>query len=986
MSLGPHFNSTWPETLVHQFQTFFPKVAQRLAVTDCDHVSVTYGKLSSQIDVIASELLRQKIEPGARVAVFQHPRVDWVASVLAILTIGAVYVPLDAGTPIARLSMIVSDCQPAAILIHGPTRDTINVLETPPNTPVIDLSSLSEVPTQPVPILARPDAPAIILYTSGSTGTPKGVVLRHSSLKHEFDHCATVYGLGEEDVILQQSAWSFDVSVTQIFLALGVGARLHMVSHLMRVDPLAMTELVKNEGITATYATPTEYKSWLRREHQQLLRTSSWHLALVAGEPVTESLFQLFRELDRSALRLFNVYGPTETTCGSTKTELMYGIPGFYQDTIPVGRASANECFYILDEKQNLQPIGQLGEIVIGGVGVAMGYLNNDKLTRTSFLPDPFAEEEYVKHDWKTMYRTGDLGYLQHDGTLVLKGRIGDDTEIKLNGVRVDLRDIEQTVLRAANGILADAVASLRSTLDGQIKFVLVHVVFSTEDLTTDRNHFLEILLSELPLPRTMRPSAIIPIDILPRTVAGKVDRRAVASLPIPRGLFHRAEEGPALSKGEIALRSLWESVIPEELVSLHQIGADSDFFTIGGSSMELIALQHKIREHLDISVPLLKLFQGSTLRSMARFLGMEGDLESQGQIDWATETALLPALEEISSASPSDINPVKTPPRVIVLTGATGFIGQHLLRALVGMEHVEKVICVAIRNLTQERREKLFSHMPKVVCYTGDLKLPALGLTEEEASEIFQEADAVIHNGADVSHLKTYASLRLANVASTQELARLCLPRKIPLHYVSTAGVTMYTTSDTYAEVSVRDAAPPADGRYGYVASKWVSEVYLENVHLRYSLPVYIHRPSSVIRPEADMKGENPEADVVQNMLEYSRRIQAVPAASGLSGIVDLVHPETVTNKAIRAVMSYGPESGDEVVYINESGDLELEVANIREYLAKETGKDIQERSLDDWIGQAQESGLSGAMATVFRATLGNGEKVMNLPRLLKR
>lgn len=972
---------------MHRFHNLFPTIAERIAVKDGDHASVTYGKLSWQVDVIASELLHRNIEPGDRVAVFQHPTVHWVASVLAILTIGAVYVPLDAGTPVARLSLIVSDCQPAAILIHGPTRDMIEILETPPNTPIIDLSSLYEAPNHPVPILAKPDSPAIILYTSGSTGVPKGVILRHASLKHEFDHCAAVYGLGEHDVVLQQSAWSFDLSVTQIFLALGVGAELHMVSHLMRADSLAMTELIKKEGVTATYATPTEYKSWLRRDHQELLRTSSWRLALVAGEAVTELLLQLFRELDRPALRLFNVYGPTETTCGSTKTELMYGTPGFYHGVIPVGRASANERFYILDSKQNLQPIGQAGEVVIGGVGVTMGYLNNDERTRISFLPDPFAEEEeYVKGNWKTMYRTGDVGYLQHDGSLVLKGRIDDDTEIKMNGVRIDLKDVEQTVLQAADGNLADAVASVRSTPDGTIKFMLVHAVFSADNLATDRNHFLQTLLSELPLPRTMRPSAIIPIDILPRTVAGKLDRRAVSSLPIPQRLFYKSEERSTLSKGETALRKLWESVIPEDLVSLHQIGTGSDFFEVGGSSLQLIELQHKLRERLDVSVPLLKLFQESTLRSMAQLLGMERESEDKGQIDWASETALLPTLEETSSAPQNDINLPATPPRVIVLTGATGFIGQHLLNSLVDMEYVEKVICIAVRNLTEARKEELFSHMPKVTCYAGDLKLPLLGLTEEDAFQIFQTADAVIHNGADVSHLKTYASLRPSNVTSTHELARLCIPRKIPLHYVSTTAVTMYTTSDSYAEISVRDAAPPIDGLYGYVASKWASEVYLENAHLWSGLPVFIHRLSSVIRPEADMTGENPAADVLQNMLDYSRRILAVPVVPELSGIVDLVYPETVTDKALHAVMGHRHNETGEggVVYIHESGDLELDVANIQEHLAKELGTEVQELSLDEWIGRAEEKGLSSAMAAVFRGTLGNAEQ-MNLPRLLR-
>ncbi|KAL8972020.1 MAG: hypothetical protein Q9197_002972 [Variospora fuerteventurae] len=977
---GPSFNSTLSETLVHKFETLFPVITERVAVKDGNHTTMTYGELSRQINIIASELMRKGVKPTSRVAIFQHPTVQWVASVVATLKIGAVYVPLDAGTPVARLSLIVSDCQPAAILFHRPTLEMMERLETPANTTFINVSSLSGPPQEPVPVLAQPDAPAIILYTSGSTGAPKGVILRHASLKHEFDHCAATYGLGENDVVLQQSAWSFDVSVTQIFLALGVGARLQMVSHLMRADSHAIAELIRMEGVTATYATPTEYKSWLRREHQDLLRRSSWRLALVAGEAVMEPLLQLFRELERSSLRLFNVYGPTETTCGSTKTEMMYKTPGFYGD-IPVGRASANECFYILDEKQNLQPSGQVGEVVIGGVGVALGYLNNDERTQAAFLPDPFANEEYLKRGWKTMYRTGDSGYLQHDGTLILKGRIGDDTEIKLNGVRVDLADIEQTILKAANGLLADAVGSLRSTVDETVKFVVVHVIFSSEDVL-DKNLFLQNLQENLPLPRTIHPSAIIPVDTFPRTVAGKVNRRAVASLPIPRKLFPSTEVSVRSSKAEAAILSLWEMVIPEELVNLHHINADSDFFSIGGSSISLIELQHKMRKHLNVSIPLLKLFQTSTLRSMARLLGIEQS-ESNGQIDWTVETALQPGLE--ISAVPESTNPPATPPRVIVLTGATGFIGQHLLRALTDQEHVEKIICVAIRNLSNGKKAA-FAQMDKVECYEGDLRLPRLGLTEEAASRILQTADSIIHNGADVSHLKTYNSLREANVASTRELTRMCLPRKIPLHYISTTGVTMYTTSETCAEVSVRESVPPGDGLYGYVASKWTSEVYLENFNARYGLPIYIHRPSSVIRPEEDMMGDNPVEDVVQNLLAYSQRIGAVPAAPGLRGTVDLVHPDTVTRKVVHAVTGHepGPGTGAGVVYIHESGDLEVDFAQVGEYLVGKTGNDVKEVSTSEWISRAESVGLSSSMAAVFKG-LGDAEQ-MNFPKLLRR
>ncbi|KAK7460255.1 beta-ketoacyl synthase domain-containing protein [Colletotrichum acutatum] len=987
---GSTFNSSWPETLIHRFDSFFPTAGERVAVTDHAGGSITYAQLSTKTNAIASELLRQGVQPGSTVAIFQHPSTWWIPSLLAILRIGAVYVPLDVNTPVARLSLIVCDSQPSSILVHDLTKDDAAKLESERGTSLVNVSALEESREEEVPNLAQPDAPAIILYTSGSTGTPKGVILRHSSLKHEFDHCAATYQLNQDDVVLQQSAWSFDLSVTQIFLALGVGAQLHTVSHTLRADSHAMVELIKSQGVTVTYATPTEYKSWLRRENQATLRSSFWRLALVAGEAVTEPLLQLFREVDREVLRLFNVYGPTETTCGSTKMELSYREPGFYQGTIPVGVASANERFYILDASLNLQPVGQTGEIAIGGVGVAKGYLNMDERTRASFLPDPFATEDDSKRGWTTMYRTGDVGYLQPNGTLVLKGRIGDDTEIKLNGVRIDLKDVENTVVQASNGLLADAVASLRSTSDGSVKFMVVHVVFSSESLTGSTSKFLKKLLAELPLARNMCPSALIPIDSLPRTVAGKVDRREIASSPISQGLLHRAEhdvyssEGSKrLSMAEKTLQSYWELVIPEELVGLHDIEADSDFFTIGGNSLLLIELQGRIRADLGIFIALPKLFQATTLRSMARLLPGIGDAEPEleNQIDWASETALLSG-NIVSKRDTAE--PVAKLPRTVILTGVTGFLGQYLARSLVENENIEKVICIAVRNPKDQYRQDLLSQLePKAEFYEGDLSSPRLGLTEEAALRIFQSADAVIHNGADVSHLKSYPSLRAANLGATQELVRLCSPRQIPLHYVSTTGVAMYTPFKALAEVSVREHMPPADGKHGYVASKWASEAYLENVHAESGLPIYIHRPSSIVRPEADRTGENPAADVLQNMLDYSRRVRAVPAAPGLSGFVDLVKPETVTSGVVGAVMSGSQEDG--VVYIHESGDLELDVGQIREYLETETGEAVNVLALDEWIDCAEEIGLSPAMAAVFRSSLGSGEP-MNLPKLLRR
>ncbi|KAH7019596.1 beta-ketoacyl synthase domain-containing protein [Ilyonectria destructans] len=968
---GPAFNSTWPQTLVHRFEDVAQMFPSNVAVKDTDGNSLTYSDLHRHADTIASELLCQKVEPGSRVAVYQHSSIHWAASVLAIMKVGGVYVPLDVSNPPARLALIVDNSQPKAILIHGPTESMTKGLGVASGTAFIDVSRLSNQRADVVSNLAQADSPAIILYTSGSTGTPKGVIIRHSALKHEMDFGVGFYGFQENDVVLQQSAWSFDLSSIQLFVTLGVGATLQMAPHLMRADARAMVELIKNEGVTTTLATPTEYKSWMRRGNQALLQTSSWRLALFAGELVTESLLELFRHMDFRG-KVFNIYGPTETTCTSAKMELDFRTAGLYQGAIPAGRISANESVYILDKSQRLLPCGQAGEVVIGGMGVTMGYLNDDERTRASFLPDPYADDEYVKNDWKTMYRTGDFGFLQQDGVLVVHGRIEGDTEIKLNGVRINLADVEQTVLKASNGVLSDAVTTLRSDPDGQVKFMVVHVVFSSDNSNMDKNDYLHSLLEDLPLSRMMRPSAIIPIDEFPRTVSGKIDRKAVARLSIPNKL--QSTEEPSLSKAEAVMLSLWEAVIPEEIFGLHQVNGDTDFFAAGGGSMSLIELQHKIQEKQGVLFPLLQLFQASTLRGMAGLLGME-EAGSGHQIDWDAETAVQPGLDSLSESL--NMGSPRTPPRVIVLTGASGFLGQHLMRGIAAQKHVEKVICIAIRKLNE--KQSIFSGIDKVECYEGDLRKPRLGLSEKAANMIFQHADTVVHNAAEVSHLRTYFSLSQANFGSTQALVKLCLPRKIPMHFVSSASVSMYTKDENFPEASVRDSFPPVDGQYGYAACKWASEVYLENVHATYGLPVYIHRPTSILRPDEDIKGGDAVDDVMQGMLAYSERIRAVPVGLNLHGTLDIVRPETVTSKLVRAVMA---QREDRVIYIHESGDLVLRDTELAKYLAKRCGETVDEIPLEEWIPQAQAAGLSDTLVAVFQGAgrVGN----MNFPRVL--
>lgn len=239
-------------------------------------------------------------------------------------------------------------------------------------------------------------------------------------------------------------------------------------------------------------------------------------------------------------------------------------------------------------------------------------------------------------------------------------------------------------------------------------------------------------------------------------------------------------------------MKAIWAEVLAGDLINAGAINAESDFFHVGGTSMLLIEVQAQIRKQLGVLIVLVHLFRSSTLRAMARLVEQNMETTNDTAIDWVAETSLPSPLP----APSAQLVPRGAAPRIVLLTGATGFLGAQLLKELVATPGIEKVICIAIRHLARriQNNELPVPQGRRVAYYEGDLQAPRLGLSEADAAAIFPRVDAVIHNGADVSHLKNYTSLRAANVGSTRELIRLTASRRVPIHYVSTAGVAMFT------------------------------------------------------------------------------------------------------------------------------------------------------------------------------------------------
>ncbi|RYP52198.1 hypothetical protein DL768_002589 [Monosporascus sp. mg162] len=952
------------------------------------------------------------------IAVAVQPGAEFICSMLAVVRAGGLYVPLDLRNPAERLSLILQSCTPNMILCHPPTRqlaeDLLARLGSDSACSLLDVSFVGGNPEEvPPEDLSTAETNAFALYTSGSTGVPKGVLLRDRNIHNHIRVVSSRFSIGRE-VMLQQSSPGFDLCIMQTFTALSKGGTLVVASQKSRGDPLALSKTLKTTGVTMTMGVPSEYMTMLRYGGQDIkdcAASQKWKFAFCGGEVITNTLCAEFNALGSPTLKLVNIYGPTEVSVACSAAEIDYrGVSdNQYQ---PVGRTLPNYSVYILDESLNPVPTGFPGEIYIGGAGVASGYLGDTNRTQERFVRDPFATPEHIAKGWSIMYRSSDRGRLMEDGSLIFLGRMEGDTQIKLRGLRIELEEVAQALLHHAAGALVEVAVCVRG--EESDRYLVAFVTCAGGKSAGSWSGLFESLIATLPLPVYMRPATIIPLDRLPQTPNGKVDRRALAKIPIPKQPAIRAHnEDPGardtLSESEIRMKAIWEEVLPSEMLTAQQqLSGDSDFFRVGGNSLLLVKLQAHIQEQWggDLLIPLPDLFQASTLGMMTmlvEYYSTRGQEQHSEQpqpveiIDWAAETSIASCGEGLADLTDRISKEKKTngdQGLVVLLTGATGFLGRAILKQLDDNPSVARVYCVAIRpDMNNEAKgsqphQRLSVVSPKVLAYTGDLSAPRLGLSEEDFIRLAANVDIIIHNGATVSFLQTYQSLRGPNVSSTRELIRMALPRQIPLHFLSTAGIArLVPGAESITEkTSLVAFPPPADGSDGYVASKWASEQTLRKVSRKHRLPVHIHRPVSII-------GEGvATTDLMANLMSYTRQLMVAPRLDTWTGFFDLVQVEDVAAEIIDAALSSvatasssGPTANAQLYSVHhESGGVYVPVRKMADFVAEELGGGVSvaEVALLPWIERATAAGMPYMVASYLESV---SEAPIRVPRLLK-
>ena len=592
-------------TISHRIAEVAKDNADKEALKDHND-NYTYQDMQHRVQAVSESLSNAGVQQGSRLAVFQQPSADWVCSLLAIWHVGATYIPMDLRNSVSRLAAIAEAAKPSAILCDAETGKDVSELKS--TATIINVTGLPNT-TYLTETKAKMNTPALILFTSGSTGTPKGIIMHHSALRNTIEGPSKQYSIGAERV-LQQSAFTFDFSLDQILCGLANAGSVYVVSKEDRLDPMAISQIIAEEGITYTRATPAEYASWITYGAEDLMKASKWKFAWGGGERMPPSLRQSIESLELEGLTLYNSYGPPESiTCTKMALQSISDLDDEEEaeEEIPAGYPLPNYLVYIVDRNLSLLPQGATGEIVIGGPSLANGYLNNENLSGTQFVGNPW--------DQGVIYRTGDVGYFRSDGALMYRGRIAGDTQVKIRGMRIDLQDIEACILTAAEGALLQVVVSVRS---GDL--LVAHVQFAPDQYAdgdeAQQQALLRSLRFMLPLPVYMVPAVFVPIEQMPVNVHGKTDRAAMRALPLPQANCGRT--GDALTETEQKLVEVMKEIVPDETVDAVQISSHTSFFELGGNSLLLVKLQMLLNARFDRRFALIDLFSAATLGAMA--------------------------------------------------------------------------------------------------------------------------------------------------------------------------------------------------------------------------------------------------------------------------------------------------------------------------------------------------------------------------------
>jgi nonribosomal peptide synthetase DhbF len=776
-----------------------------------ESATVSYAELDERANRLAHLLRGRGIGRGAVVATVLPRSLDLVVAHLAIVKAGAAYLPVDPNHMAGRSAFVFEEAAPAAVLTHAAL---LPQLAGVPHCLALDsdetAAGLAIQPSGPS-AHAQPVDPrdaAYIIYTSGSTGMPKGVVVPHAGLNSLGTAMAERLAITSDSRVLQFSSSGFDASVMDQLMAFHAGAAL-VVPAAQQWLGTDLADLLERQAVSHALIPPAALATLPHGEFPHL------QTLVVGGDACPAALAARWSR----GRRMVNAYGPTEITiCASMSAPMRAEEPP------SIGQPIWNTRMYVLDDSLQPVPPGVAGELYIAGSGVARGYLKRPLLSAERFIADPFGEPG------SRMYRSGDLARWRKDGNLDFLGRA--DQQVKIRGYRIEPGEIESVLLKHPQ--VTQAAVIVREDVPGDKRLVAYFTAASDDPQPVElRAHMAKAL------PDYMVPSAFVHLPSLPLTQSGKLDKKA---LPAPELQPAAAPYAEPRTPTERLLAGLWA-----ETLHLERVGIHDNFFELGGHSLMAIQLGMRIRQQVRADFPHAEVYNRPSIAELAAWIDNVGGTAEA--LDLSRE------LDLPAHIRPQDAMPRLVPKRVF-LTGASGFVGSHLLTALL-RDTAACVVChvraedeqageLRLKRTLAQRQLGASWDDARIKVVTGDLGKPRLGLDDAAVQLVRDGCDAIYHCAAQVDFLHPYASLKPANVDSVVTLLEWTSQgRAKSMHYVSTlAVIDQNNKEDTITEQS---ALASWSGLVdGYSQSKWVGDALAREAQAR-GMPVAIYRLGAV-------------------------------------------------------------------------------------------------------------------------------------------
>ena len=717
----------------------------------------TYSQLDQLTDALAVNLRKKGVVKDEIVGIMVERSVDILVGTIAVMKAGGAYLPIDAHYPAERIAFILKDSGAKIVLTQPWIQDRLNGF----GGEILDITQITDVSIQErkeIKNINTEDDLCYLIYTSGSTGTPKGVMIEHKGLINMCEYQAARRGFNLHSRIIEYFSFVFDGSVCNMFPILTKGGTVHILSERERRD---MDQLVYTMKQATAALLPTAIFEAFTESQLEDISSADTEI-IVAGEKLARA--------NTPIKKLVNAYGPTETSVEATE----YDIIGNEID-IPIGKPMFNTKVYIVDDHDQLCPIGVPGELCISGVQLARGYRNNKSLTDEKFVPNPFTST----YEYSRMYRTGDLAKWRTDGNIDFLGRI--DFQVKLRGYRIELGEIEAAVT-AERGITA-AVATVRKNKAGS-PFLAAYYV--TEDNLLPEELKMHM---KTKLPGYMVPQYFVKLKELPLTINGKVDLSALPEIN------DTVEYFAPRTDLERRLVRIWADLLHLEE---QDISIKDEFFRIGGNSIKAIRMVSEAKLQ-GIEIQTKGIFESTTIESLAASITKnDHDLNvvnTQVLLDESFVQKYYYGFPKHDSNRRIYQNQYQT----ILMTGVTGFLGVHVAKELLDTTKA-RIICI-VRGKNEQMAKQRFLNCwhyyfkskyedSRIQVFAGDISLKRLGL-KDEAYQCCNQCDAILNCAADVRFFQDYRISQRTNVLGVEHIIFFAEQNRLPIYHISTESVS---------------------------------------------------------------------------------------------------------------------------------------------------------------------------------------------------